>query len=145
MLTIREARADDVDAIIPLSQHLQYKESSQSEAHLRLNKLIESSDHWVYVAESVNSEQEKGIVGWLHCFHALRLASESFYEIGGMVVCPSARRLGVGKLLVDHAMSSHSGKWRVRCSETRKETHQFYENVGFTTCKTQCVFEKYSE
>ncbi|MDP2575233.1 hypothetical protein Q8W40_23760 [Vibrio penaeicida] len=48
MLTIREAKANDVDAIMPLSKYLQYKDSSQSEARLRLNKLIESSDHWLY-------------------------------------------------------------------------------------------------
>ncbi|MBD1556103.1 GNAT family N-acetyltransferase [Vibrio sp. S9_S30] len=56
------------------------------------------------MAEKENSKRQKRIAGWLHCFQALRLASESYYEIGGIVVCPSARQLGIGKSLIEHAI-----------------------------------------
>jgi len=135
--TIRLALASDAAAISVVSKHLGYAELSDSETKEKLSQLILSITDEVYVVESIGR-----IVAWLHVFHARRLASEDFYEIGGLVVDPNYRKQGIGGALVQFAQSTHNGKIRVRCNETRLDTHKFYEASGFENTKVQRVFEK---
>jgi GNAT superfamily N-acetyltransferase len=136
MVNIRLAAISDSGQINSLSVHLGYEQVSDSKAQERLGELLNSENDSVYVAED-----NAGLVGWFHCFKALRLASDSFFEIGGMVVNPSNRRRGFGKKMVRYALSENPGNWRVRCNSKRDEAHQFYELIGFTNSKTQYVFE----
>jgi GNAT superfamily N-acetyltransferase len=136
MVNIRLAAISDSDQINSLSVHLGYEQVSDSKAQERLRELLNSENDSVYVAED-----NAGLVGWFHCFKALRLASNSFFEIGGMVVNPSNRRRGFGKKIVRYALSENPGNWRVGCNSKRDEAHQFYERIGFTNSKTQYVFE----
>jgi GNAT superfamily N-acetyltransferase len=136
MVNIRLAAISDSDQINSLSVHLGYEQVSDSKAQERLGELLNSENDSVYVAED-----NAGLVGWFHCFKAFRLASDSFFEIGGMVVNPSNRRRGFGKKMVRYALSENPGNWRVRCNGKRDEAHQFYERIGFTNSKTQYVFE----
>ena len=106
------------------------------EATEKLSQILASPDDEVYVAES-----KEGVVGWLHLFLARRLASTDFYEIGGLVVSPDCRGKGVGRHLVKHVSVIHKGKVRVRCNETREESHRFYEAIGFRNIKAQRIFE----
>lgn len=136
MVTIRLAVISDSEQLNAISVHLGYGQVPESKAQERLSYLLNSENDSVYVAE------ENGVlVGWIHCFKASRLASDSFFEIGGMVVSPSNRDRGIGKKLVHHVMKERPGKWRVRCNSKRDETHQFYEKIGFTISKSQLVFE----
>ena len=139
MVDIRLAAISDSDQINSLSIHLGYEQVSESKSKARLLELLDSENDLVYVAE------DNGVlVGWIHYFKACRLASDSFYEIGGMVVSPAKRKLGIGKKLVNHVMKQSPGKWRVRCNSKRVETHQFYQKVGFKNSKAQYVFEFHS-
>ncbi|MBD1556104.1 hypothetical protein HC752_04070 [Vibrio sp. S9_S30] len=44
MLILREARLEDLDAILSLSVHLKYEESSKSDAYSRLKALLDSNE-----------------------------------------------------------------------------------------------------
>lgn len=134
---IRLAIKSDAYEINRVSQHLGYSALSDSDVSGKLSEFINSKSDEVYVAECSGK-----IVGWLHLFYARRLASDNFFEIGGLVVIPDFRGQGLGRQLVQTACSDHRGKIRVRCNETRVESHQFYERLGFRDSKVQRVFEK---
>jgi len=90
------------------------------------------------------AEDNSQIIGWLHAFLALRVASASFVEIGGISVLSSRRKKGIGRGLIFQAQSwaAESGlALRVRCNSLRGETHRFYGAVGFSRVKEQYVFE----
>ncbi|MDO6709021.1 GNAT family N-acetyltransferase [Photobacterium sp. 1_MG-2023] len=134
---IRTASESDVLGINEVSKYLGYAELSSSESLSKLQELLNSAQDQVYVAES-----DGRILGWLHLFYARRLASESFFEIGGLVVSPEARGKGIGKALVKYAQKKNKGDIRVRCNELRKDTQEFYEAIGFGVNKVQRVFLK---
>ncbi|MFG1487700.1 GNAT family N-acetyltransferase [Oceanospirillum sp. HFRX-1_2] len=103
---IRSATLDDALAIHHLTKHLGYEPSELSDTKYLLKTLLESDRDDVYVAL-----QDTSVIGWIHCFQTLRLGSEGFYEIGGLVVCSTQRRKGIGKALVDYAITQYPGKW----------------------------------
>jgi hypothetical protein len=72
-MIIRLAKLSDSANIHVLSQHLGYQDEGVSVAEQRLKALLSSNHDRVYVAQ-LNGK----LVGWLHCFYAQRLASESF-------------------------------------------------------------------
>jgi len=61
----------------------------------RLNKILSSASDTIFV-----SVEDKTITGWIHVFAALRLESDSFAEICGLVVKEEFRNKGIGKELV---------------------------------------------
>ena len=139
-LNIRRAQIDDLSELNNLCIELGYN-SVVGEVKNRLEKIQNSQSDIILVAV------EKGmVVGWIHVFRALRLESEPFAEIGGLVVSSKQRGKGVGKALVNEAE-----KWvkengliniRVRSRTSRKKTRQFYEREGYIAIKEQNVFEK---
>ncbi|NQY22994.1 MAG: GNAT family N-acetyltransferase [Campylobacteraceae bacterium] len=139
MYEIRSATPLDFEGINFVSAHLGYKNLSNDESKRKLDQLFNSETDFVYVAES------KGIIiAWLHLFLARRLASNDFFEIGGLVVNPNQRGQGVGKSLINHVMNKHQSSIRVRCNQNRTEAHKFYEKISFENKKVQNVFEKQS-
>lgn len=136
---IRLATESDVYEINGISQYLGFSALSDSDVLEKLSELINSETDEVYVAEYSDK-----VVGWLHLFYACRLASDNFYEIGGLVVSLDFRGQGIGKQLVQTACSKHQEKIRVRCNDTRVESHKFYERLGFRGNKVQRVFDKHS-
>lgn len=140
MRAIREAVRDDLTGIMQTSASLGYADRDISEIERDLDALVSSERDrlWVY-------EVDGAIVGWLHVFLSIRVASAPFVEIGGMAVISEYQRQGIGA-----ALESHGANWaaaqgyriRVRCSAAREDTHAFYRNQGFSTVKTQLVFEK---
>lgn len=137
MLAIRCAVTTDAGVISELASSLGYEQVADSIAKQRLDRLINSNLDNVYVAQLENQ-----IVAWLHCFYASRLASDSFYEIAGLVVSPSVRRQGVGRELVKYAMEQQPGTWRVRCNGERHQAHRFYQSLAFKKAKQQYIFTK---
>ncbi len=139
MFNIRKATLNDSVSINDLSLHLGYENTPHDTAYERLKCLLESTSDDVFVCEKSNS-----IVGWIHVFKAYRVASPTFYEIGGLVVCPKFRSIGVGRQLIDFVTKEskcQNLELRVRCNSIRNDTHAFYEKTGFTTSKTQQVFK----
>jgi len=135
-IIVRLASESDALDINHVSKHLGYSELTADESLLKLQELLNTTHNKVYVAE-LNGR----VVGWLHIFYAHRLASDNFFEIGGLVVSPDARGRSVGRDLVVYAQEQNDGKFRVRCNENRKDAHNFYEAIGFTGSKVQRVFQ----
>jgi GNAT superfamily N-acetyltransferase len=86
------------------------------------------------------------VIGWIHIFAAVRLGSEPFAEVGGLIVSEPCRGQGVGKSLFQKAEvwagEKNLGFLRIRSRSFRSEAHRFYELLGCTPIKTQKVFSK---
>jgi len=138
--TIREAGINDSETIHELSTQLGY-ETSIAAVRNRLQKILENQDNCVYVA--INSGR---VVGWIHGFYTMRVETDFFVEIGGLVVHEHFRKHGIGKKLADKviewAVSRNCLHVRVRCNVIRKESHRFYETIGFEMNKEQKIFNK---
>lgn len=138
-LIIRQALVTDKEAIAQLSDQLGYK-TSAAETESRIEELLTNKEHCLFVC--VDGEQ---VIGWVHGFYALRVESERFVEIGGLVVNEIYRRKGVGKLLVntivEWARQININKVRLRCNTKRKDSHLFYLGIGFSETKEQKVFD----
>jgi N-acetylglutamate synthase-like GNAT family acetyltransferase len=138
-MKIRAATPEDASAINSLSMQLGYSNVAVDTGYNRLAELLALDSNRVWVAEK-NCE----ILGWLHAFIALRVASNDFIEIGGLVVSPNHRKLGIGKSLTHQALVWAQEKQlalRVRCNLKRQEALNFYEAIDFVKVKEQRVFE----
>lgn len=139
-ITIRTAEINDSESITELSNQLGY-ESNNDAIRNRLNEMLIDDDNRVFVATS-----DKKVIGWIHGFYTLRIESDPFVEIGGIVVHENYRNFGIGKILTKHlvkwAESKNCKRIRARCNIKRFESHRFYENMGFTLCKEQKTFDK---
>lgn len=139
-LSVRNAELVDSESIAELSNQLGYH-SENSVIQKRLAEIIENEDNYVLVAV----ENEK-IVGWIHGFYSRRVESDSFVEIGGLVVDENCRNKGIGKILVEEIIKwsdlKECKKVRVRCNTIRKDTHIFYQKIGFEVNKEQKIFDK---
>lgn len=136
---LREANIEDASALTNLSSQLGY-ESSVEQLAERLAGILSDVNQCVFV-----SLEGTRIVGWIHGFRSYRIESDSFVEIGGLVVDVSYRGKGIGKDLIERvkrwAASNRNFKLRVRCNVNRKETHEFYRKLGFTETKEQKIFD----
>lgn len=136
---IREATKNDAESIDLLCIQLGYA-SDLNRTASSLELLLNDKSHCVFLAE-LNGEN----IAWIHAFIALRLESESFVEIGGLVVEHQHRKQGVAKMLIhtvqNWALSRNLNRLRVRCNTIRKETHDFYVRHGFRETKEQKVFD----
>ncbi|MBB6269770.1 GNAT superfamily N-acetyltransferase [Pedobacter cryoconitis] len=138
-LHLRNLRLEDSEAISSLSEQLGYP-STISETEARINALLLHPDNCAFVAVL-----EQTIIGWIHGFYTLRLESEPFIEIAGLVVDENYRNQQTGKKLVEQVkewgIKKGISKLRVRCQTKRTETHRFYQKIGFTQQKEQKVFD----
>ena len=138
---IRAAIPGDASALGSLATELGYP-NNRAETADRLGRVLKSAGHRVLVAETAEHE----IVGWLHVFLTIRVASDSFAELGGLVVAESWRSRGVGARLVasteQWALDNGYHKLRIRSREERTEAHGFFQRLGFVGVKTQRVFER---
>lgn len=135
----REAELKDAEFITKLSNQLGYKTTIEKVRN-RLSDILSNVDNCIYVI--IDNEY---IIGWIHGFYSLRIESDTFIEIGGMVVDENYRRKGIGKMLVEKVIEwsrfKNIHKIRVRCNTHRKETHAFYNNIGFIETKEQKIFD----
>jgi GNAT superfamily N-acetyltransferase len=142
MTTVREASIGDADGISQVSSCLGYTQSSTEESKKRLEEVLASDTDIVWIYQDGTK-----IKGWIHLFVALRLASEKFAEIGGLVVDQSHQRSGIGRKLVETAIKwseQNNLSLRVRCNSEREGAHKFYKSLGFKVQKTQIVHEQTS-
>jgi GNAT superfamily N-acetyltransferase len=138
-VAVRRAVAADSRSLADLSTELGYP-ATEASTRRRLESISGQADHALYVAEGPSL----GVVGWIHVFLALRLESEPFAEIGGLVVGAANRGRGIGRALVAAA-----GGWgaqrgaatlRVRSNVVREGAREFYLRLGFAISKSQTVF-----
>ena len=75
------------------------------------------------------------------CFYSLKIESESFVEIGELVVNEDFRKKGIAKKLVDTVLdwsvNRKHNKIRVRSNSLRNEAHIFYNRIGFQEKKNR--------
>ncbi len=92
---IRFAEMEDAHAIAALAEQWGYH--STKERMLRcLQDIRNSSDHVVYVLLNAGH-----IIGWIHGIYSMRIETDPFVEIGGLVIDKDFRRQGLGKFIVD--------------------------------------------
>ena len=140
MATLHQALATDAAEIARLSTELGYPVSPHEIAG-RLAILLSSPLHFVSVAREGSC-----LLGWIAAEQRLSLESGEKAELTGLVVDPSARRQGIGKLLVSAAERWAAGrglrKVTVRSNIARKESHPFYESLGYARLKTAHAYMK---
>lgn len=138
-ITFREITIDDAAVLASLSLQFGYP-VSDGEMQGRVAQVLARKDHCTFVALA-----EQKVVGWIHGFHALRLESDPFVEIGGLVVDENLRGQGIGRQLIEQvkewAHAESVAKLRVRCNTQRTDTHKFYLKAGFSESKEQKVFD----
>jgi GNAT superfamily N-acetyltransferase len=85
-------------------------------------------------------------VGWAHAYVCCLMESDSFVELGGLVIDEPYRGKGVGgKLLAaveDWARLKGCRAISVRSNIIRHEAHKFYAAQGYDQIKTQHAFRK---
>jgi ribosomal protein S18 acetylase RimI-like enzyme len=138
-LETRVAELGDAHVIADLSEQWGYQ--STKENILRcLHNISNNGDHVIYVLL-----KDGYMMGWIHGIYSLRVESDPFVEIGGLIVDRDFRRHGFGKLLIDKiiewSLFRNCRLIRVRCNITRKEANAFYGSVGFKEIKQQKVYD----
>lgn len=130
----------DVPAVAELSAQLGYKTTPREVAR-RFLKLQGSFNDGFFVAV-----QGAEVVGWLHVYGVRLLETDSYAEIGGLVVDAAVRRQGIGRGLVQWAeawAAAHDYReLRLRSGLHRREAHAFYEQLGYRLSKTSHMFRK---
>jgi GNAT superfamily N-acetyltransferase len=129
-------RREDREAVAALSYDLGYP-SGPEEIGRRFDEVARGGDAAVYVAEALPGS----VIGWVHIHGRRLLESDPHAEIGGLVVSPSARRMGAGRMLVlaaeVWARENGYGVVTLRSNTSRNEARPFYERLGFRITKTQ--------
>ncbi|HKI78399.1 MAG TPA: GNAT family N-acetyltransferase [Ignavibacteriaceae bacterium] len=137
---IRPAESKDSEILKELSLELGYP-STYKEIQERLIRILNSAENNIFV-----SLDDQIITGWIHVFGSLRLESDPFAEIGGLVVSSNYRNKGIGKALLGEAekwaLRNGFKEIRVRSRNTRKDARRFYEREGYSVKKVQNVFTK---
>ena len=139
-MLLRPAQPTDNAAIAALSGELGYP-AEAPEIASRMEEAAARPDQRLWVAESNGS-----VVGWVQAVRTVAVEAGPRVEIVGLVVAGSARRQGVGRILVgaaeDWARSEGVRHVVVRSNEKRAESHLFYAALGYERTKTQVVYRK---
>ena len=137
-IKIRVLVEEDYKSITELSNQLGSKINSETVRNQILN-ILGNTDHFAFVAE-----KDKEIVGYIHCFEAIRLTTKPFIEISGLVISDRERRNGIGSKLVKYVEKEVAigKKLRVRCNAKRQLAHKFYYGLNYVLKKDQKIFEK---
>ena len=138
-ISIRPMQSEDASAINSLSKQLGY-DLPIEDTHNCIQQILQRNDDIALVATI-----EQSIVGWIHAFKAYRIETRPFIEVGGLVVDEGHRGKGIGKLLVSEikkwCTANNISDLRVRCNTSRKDSHRFYQQIGFAEMKEQKVFQ----
>ena len=139
-LVLRPLRIDDAPVVTELARQLGYP-SEVTDVARRLDEVIGREDHAAWAAE-----MDGTVVGWIHALRAVRVESDPFVEIGGLVVAVAHRGSGIGGRLVGQVEAWTRdlgiGLLRVRTRTTREDAPRFYARHGFRETKQQRVLDK---
>jgi GNAT superfamily N-acetyltransferase len=139
-MNVRPATGSDAAEVARLCTELGYSVSEEV-MHGRLGQLLNSPAHLVVVAQ-----RESALRGWICGERRVSLESGTRVEISGLIVDPSLRRSGIGRLLVSEierwALSQDCQEVMVRSNVARLESHPFYESLGYKRAKTQHAYKR---
>lgn len=137
-ISIEAAQAGHQADLVTLCEALGYP-LQEAQLATRLAHIDRHPDHCLYLALT-----PERAVGWIHLVHTLRLTSDPYVEIAGLVVDSGFRTRGVGRRLIERArlwaIEHGACQLRVRCQSHRCEAHRFYRATGFDEIKQQQVF-----
>jgi GNAT superfamily N-acetyltransferase len=140
-IVLRPAKLADAPAISALAGELGYP-TPPSDAGNRLENVLRDSEQVVLVAQAPCGD----VVGWIHAFVARRILADPFVDFGGLVVTKGFRGKGIGKKLVEAALTwtydQGLSSIRVRTNVLRESAHAFYDALGFLRQKSQHVYIK---
>lgn len=135
----RVAELKDSELIAGLSNQLGYDTSNEKTSN-RLSEILNNPDNCVFVVLD-----NENLIGWIHGFYSLKLESDSYIEIAGLVVDQYYRRQGVGRILISKVIEwcqlKKNNRIRVRCNVRRQDAHLFYSSMGFVEIKEQKIFD----
>jgi GNAT superfamily N-acetyltransferase len=138
-IEIRQIRPQDSTEITQLSRQLGYL-LSEDQITKNIQTVLSNKDHDAFVAIHENK-----VVGWIGVAHTIMIEMTPYCEINGLVIDEKHRGKGIGKLLIERAKQWGKEKGnttiRLRCNVKRKETHLFYQHLGFIETKEQKNFE----
>src|ERR1700733_8371109 len=138
---VRQPRFADFDRMADLAGQRGYP-SSRRQIQARLNGMMHSDQHAVFVAELSAGD----IGGWRGGFVQRMLEMDDHAVISGLVVDQNTRCCGIGKVLLhaaaEWAMNNGCRAITVSSNVQRDRAHQFYLNNGFEQVKIQVVFRK---
>jgi GNAT superfamily N-acetyltransferase len=138
---IRAARAADVAALARLAGELGYP-TAENQMQRRLERVAADAAHRVFVAE----DSAGVVVGWVQVNFTRFLASDPRGEVLGLVVAAGSRGRGLGRQLMQAAeqwtREQGGTLLSLRSNIVRKETHRFYERLGYTVTKTSLNFQR---
>ncbi|KST67065.1 GNAT family N-acetyltransferase [Mastigocoleus testarum] len=138
---IRPARLQDTERISNLSKQLGYS-IGHGDIRDRLRSLKQDDLHIIYVA----SWRNDFVVGWIHAHKSDFIIVSPQVLIFGLIVDINYRRRGIARLLVqkveEWALIKNCQTVRLRSNITRKDAHNFYENIGYKNTKHSLEFSK---
>ncbi len=138
---VRLATLDDGGAVGTLFTQLGYPAAADM-MRCRLTNIVRDPAHRLFIAEDLDGR----ILGCVHVFFCPLLEADGAVQIGGLIVDPSCRRRGVGRLLMASAESwaAEAGcrQLYLRSSLCRTDAHAFYTRLGYVNLKTQYAFRK---
>lgn len=139
-VTLRPARLTDAAAFANLATQLGYP-SSPRQVEERLATVVEDPKHLILAAVSGDR-----VVGWAHGYVCCLVESDTFAEVGGLVVDESFRGKGVGGKLLEKvenwARQKGCAAVSLRSNIIRHQAHKFYAARGYNQTKTQHSFRK---
>ena len=139
-LALRPGRLTDAPALADLATQLGYP-ASPRQVEERLAAVVEDPKHFILAAVSGGR-----VVGWVHAYVCCLLESDTFAEVGGLVVDESYRGKGVGGKLLEMvevwARQRGCRAVSLRSNVIRHEAHKFYVAQGYDQIKTQHTFRK---
>jgi GNAT superfamily N-acetyltransferase len=139
-LTLRPARLTDAPALANLATQLGYP-SSPGQVEERMTTVLDDPKHLILAAVSGGA-----VVGWAHAYVCCLVESDTFAELGGLVVGESHRGKGVGAKLLEKveewARQKGCSAVSARSNVIRHEAHKFYAGRGYDQIKTQHAFRK---
>ena len=139
-VTLRPAKLTDAAAFANLATQLGYPSSPQQVAE-RLASVLDDQKHLILAAVSGDR-----VVGWAHAYVCCLVESDTFAELGGLVVDESYRGKGIGGKLLDKvenwAHQKGCAAVSVRSNIIRLQAHKFYTARGYDQIKTQHSFRK---
>jgi GNAT superfamily N-acetyltransferase len=130
MIEVRPCTPEDARAVSALLGELGYEVSSEAAAE-RVRQLNETGSDPTFIAGE--NGRALGLIA-LHCCHMIQHRAP-VARITVLVVDQRARRRGIGRLLIDHALrwAEQRGCELVELTSAlnRTEAHAFYRDLGF--------------
>ena len=140
-MTVRLAQPADTAALLALYDELGYP-STAVDTEERLRAVLRHADHALFVAVDAAGH----VAGCVHGTAIPILENDLTLQIFAMVVGPTRRRQGVGRMLVaaieEWGRARGCGVCYLRCNVKREDAHRFWQGVGYDNRKTQFAFRK---